>query len=238
MKLENSKGGYCMTIQPISLSDLLSLPHHMIDMQKGEYVFREGEVASELYVVCAGKVQLTKTTDEGRELSLRICEQGDAFGEIVPFQLACTCTVSAKMVEAGTLAVIHKQQVEERLLLDHAFALQFMQWLNLQLQRMQTKIRDLILHGKKGALYSTLIRLANSYGVQTEDGILINVPMTNQELANFCGSAREVVSRLLKELKELQIISVHKGKITIHDLQFLKDEIRCEGCPIDICNMK
>lgn len=227
-----------MTIQPISLSDLLSLPHHVIDMQKGEYVFREGDAANELYIVCEGKVQLSKTTEEGRELSLRICEQGDAFGEIVPFQLTCTCTVSAKMMETGALAVITKQQLEEKLLADHTFALQFMQWLNVQLQRMQTKIRDLILHGKKGALYSTLIRLANSYGVETEDGILIDFPITNQELANFCGSAREVVSRLLKELKELEIISVDKGKMTIYDLQFLKDEIRCEGCPIDICNMK
>lgn len=227
-----------MTIQPISLSDLLSLPHHMIDMQKGEYIFREGEAANELYIVCEGKVQLSKTTEEGRELLLRICEQGDAFGEVVPFQLTCVCTVSAKMMEGGTLAVIHKQHLEEKLLTDHAFSLQFMQWVHLQLQRMQTKIRDLILHGKKGALYSTLIRLANSYGVETEDGIFIDMPMTNQELANFCGSAREVVSRLLKELKELGIISVEKGKITIHDVQFLKDEIRCEGCPIDICNMK
>ncbi|MBB6176718.1 CRP/FNR family transcriptional regulator [Anoxybacillus tengchongensis] len=227
-----------MTIRPISLSELLSLPHHIIDIQKGEYIFREGETTNELYIVCKGKVQLSKTTEEGRELLLRICEQGDAFGEIVPFQLTCTCTVSAKMMETGTLAVINKQQLEEKLLIDHVFALQFMQWIHLQLQRMQTKIRDLILHGKKGALYSTLIRLANSYGVETDDGILIDFPMTNQELANFCGSAREVVSRLLKELKELEIISVEKGKITIHDVQFLKDEIRCEGCPIDICNMK
>lgn len=227
-----------MTIQPISLSELLSLPHHTIDIQKGEYIFQEGEAASELYVVCTGKVQLSKTTEEGRELLLRICEQGDAFGEIVPFQSMCVCTVSAKMVEAGTLAVINKQQLEEKLTTDHAFALQFMQWIHLQLQRMQIKVRDLILHGKKGALYSTLIRLANSYGVETEDGIFIDLPMTTQELANFCGSAREVVSRLLKELKERGVISFEKGKMTIYDIQFLKDDIRCEGCPIDICNMK
>ncbi len=41
---------------------------------------------------------------------------------------------------------------------------------------------------KKGALYSTLIRLANSYGVETEDGIFIDMPMTNQELANFAAA--------------------------------------------------
>lgn len=116
---------------------------------KRRIYFSRREAASELYVVCTGKVQLSKTTEEGRELLLRICEQGDAFGEIVPFQSMCVCTVSAKMMEAGTLAVINKQQLEEKLTTDHAFALQFMQWIHLQLQRMQAKVRDLILHGKK-----------------------------------------------------------------------------------------
>ena len=43
----------------------------------------------------------------------------------------------------------------------------------------------------KGALYSTLIRLANSYGITRSDGILINIVLTNQDLAKFCAAARE-----------------------------------------------
>lgn len=38
---------------------------------------------------------------------------------------------------------------------------------------------------QKGALYSTLIRLSNSYGVERSDGILINIVLTNQDLAKF-----------------------------------------------------
>jgi CRP-like cAMP-binding protein len=226
-----------MLTTPLSLSDLLPIVHHYVDIKKGDYVFREGDLADELYIVCSGKVQLSKITPEGRELSLRICDKEDLFGEIIPFQSSTKCTLSAKMIEDGRLAVILKQTLEEKLTIDHSFALQFMQWMDLQLRRTQTKVRDLILHGKKGALYSTLIRLANSYGMETENGILIDLPLTNQEIANFCGSAREVINRLLKELKEAGIVSIDKGKITIHHLQYLKDEIHCEGCSIDVCNM-
>ena len=52
------------------------------------------------------------------------------------------------------------------------------------MRKQHSKFRDLLLYGKKGALYSTLIRLANSYGKETDGGILISVPLTNQELAN------------------------------------------------------
>ena len=70
------------------------------------------------------------------------------------------------------------------------------------------------------------------------DGIIINLPLTNQELANFCGTSREVVNRLLSDLRKNNAISVDKGIITIHDLNYLKTEIDCENCSIDICNIE
>ena len=51
--------------------------------------------------------------------------------------------------------------------MDNKLALEFMKWVSIQNRKTQTKFRDLVLHGKKGALYSTLIRLTNSYGKQT-----------------------------------------------------------------------
>ena len=43
--------------------------------------------------------------------------------------------------------------------------------------------------------------MTNSYGVLKENGILIDLPLTNQELANFCATSRESVNRMLNELK-------------------------------------
>jgi CRP/FNR family transcriptional regulator len=112
-----------------------------------------------------------------------------------------------------------------------------MKWMSQQYRKTQAKFRDLVLHGKKGALYSTLIRMSNTHGMKTNKGILIELPLTNQELANFCGTSREVVNRLLSELRKNEIISIDKGTITINDLEYLKREIDCEDCPAVICRI-
>ena len=74
-----------------------------------------------------------------------------------------------------------------------------MKWISEHLRRMQTKFRDLV-HGKKVPCIPT-IRMTNSYGILKENGILIDLPLTNQELANFCATSRESVNRMLNELK-------------------------------------
>lgn len=106
------------------------------------------------------------------------------------------------------------------------------------MRKFQLKIRDLLLNGKKGALYSTLIRLANSFGIERNDGILINLTLTNQELANFCNTTREYVNRMLSDLRKRHVISMSQsGKILIKDIEYLRTENGCEGCPIEICNI-
>ena len=76
-----------------------------------------------------------------------------------------------------------------------------MKWISEHLRRMQTKFRDLVLHGKKVPCILPFIRMTNSYGILKENGILIDLPLTNQELANFCATSRESVNRMLNELK-------------------------------------
>lgn len=220
------------------LTELLMTVHHKIKIEKGSFLFQEGSEANELYIVLSGKVQIGKIVPDGRELTVRMCSEGDLAGELSLFSPSPKYMLNAKVTESGEAAVIYKDKLEEQLSKNNKLALELMKWMSLQHRKTQTKFRDLILHGKKGALYSTLIRLSNSYGVKSRDGIIIDVPMTNQELANFCGTSREVVNRLLSELRKVNAISIHKGIITILDLDYLKMEIDCENCPVDICNIE
>ncbi|WP_391556966.1 Crp/Fnr family transcriptional regulator [Robertmurraya sp.] len=221
----------------IQLQDFIQVARYTRKIEKGNYLFQEGQKAEELFVVLNGKIQISKMVPDGRELTIRMCSTGELIGEMPLFCASPKYMLDAKIVEDGEVAIIHKGDLEEKLSKDHSLSLQFMKWLNGQLLRNQTKFRDLILHGKKGALYSTLIRLCNSYGIVREHGIVIDHPLTNQEIANFCGTSREVANRLLSELRKNNIISIDKGIITIHNLKFLRDEIDCEDCPIDICKI-
>lgn len=222
---------------PVTLTHLFDTVHHIKKIEKGTFLFQEGSLAEELYIVQSGILQISKIIPDGRELTLRMCSRGDFVGELNIFSPAPRYLLSARITEDGDVAVIKKEVLEERLSNDLPLALEFMKWMSQQFRKTQTKFRDLVLHGKKGALYSTLIRMTNSHGIKTNKGFLIELPLTNQELANFCGTSREVVNRLLSDLRKAGIISIDKGAITIHDLEYLKREIDCEDCPIEICKI-
>lgn len=219
------------------LQELLGTVQRKVKIKKGTYLYQEGAHAHELYIVLSGKIQIGKITPDGRELTMRICGKDDIAGELILFSGPSKYMLSAKVIEDGEVAAYNKEDIERMLEENNQLALEFMKWMSDYFRRTQTKFRDLVLHGKKGALYSTLIRLSNSYGIEKEDGIHISLPLTNQELANFCGTSREVVNRMLSDLRKNKIISIDKGKITIHDLDFLRTEIECENCPADICNI-
>lgn len=222
---------------PVTLTHLFDTVHHIKKIEKGTFLFQEGSLAEELYIVQSGILQISKIIPDGRELTLRMCSRGDFVGELNIFSPAPRYLLSARVTEDGDVAVIKKEVLEEKLSNDLPLALEFMKWMSQQFRKTQTKFRDLVLHGKKGALYSTLIRMTNSHGIKTNKGILIELPLTNQELANFCGTSREVVNRLLSDLRKAGIICIDKGAITIHDLEYLKREIDCEDCPIEICKI-
>lgn len=222
----------------IEIKELLRFSERRFKAERGTYLHQEGMDAEEVYIILSGKVQISKVTSDGRELSLRICGANDICGELTLFTENPKYLLSAKVIEEGEVAAIRKDVLEREIFKDSTLAFEFMKWMSDHFRKTQTKFRDLVLNGKRGALFSTLIRMSNSYGVQQKEGILIDLPLTNQELANFCGTSRESTNRILSELKRDKIISVKRGKISILNLQYLKDEIGCENCPAVYCSIE
>ncbi|MBH9966970.1 Crp/Fnr family transcriptional regulator [Rossellomorea oryzaecorticis] len=207
-------------------------------VKKGSFLFQEGERADELFLIRSGVFQISKLSLEGKELNMRICKKDDYIGELTLFSENATYMLSAYALEAGEVLTIQRNQLEKALINDAPLTFEFMKWISTQLRKNQSKIRDLIMHGKKGALYSTLIRISNSYGVKMDDGILLDIHLTNQELAKFCAATRESVNRMLSDLKKKGMIDyTPDGRIILLDLGYLRGEIGCENCPIDICNI-
>ena len=219
------------------LQELLTIPHTIKEYEKDAYLFQEGDTINDIFLVQSGKVQIGKVTPDGRELTLRICGPHQLVGEITLYSPAAKYLLDAKTLETVRCVKITVGAIEDALLTKPEIAITLLKWMGLNHQKTQTRFRDLLLHGKRGALYSTLIRMSNSYGVIQSNGILIDHLFTNQELANFCGMAREVVNRLLGEMKKEGHISMLEGKIMIHDLADWKNEITCEDCPIAFCRI-
>ena len=87
------------------------------------------------------------------------------------------------------------------------------------------RMRYLTMNGKIGAVGGLLFDLNSRYGVACEDGSMISLDVTNEDIAQFCGiSSRNSVNRILRGFREKGVISTqgHDAHIVIHDPKYLE----------------
>lgn len=230
-----------MTAKPIfkpeSIVKLLKEKGKKVNLQKGEYVFHPGDSARYVYCLEKGEVFISRMQEDGREMITNYLSEDAIFGALTIHSLNKEHTTYAKVKTGCTLYKYEKRQFEQFIFTNEEIKMEWLQWLDIDRDRNSSKMRDLLLYGKQGALYSVLIRLTNSFGVKTGDGILINTQLTNHELAGLCGTSREVVNRMLSDLKKQKVIKVEKKYITVLDIDVLRNNINCDRCTIDVCQV-
>ena len=205
-------------------------------VEKGAYLFWEGEAADKLYFVLSGRVRTTKNSDSGRNFTIYLHQQGDLFGQLDPFQDSVH-SFSAEVTESGTIGIIQRKDLEVLLWQHGDLAVEFMKWMGLMHRITQTKFRDLLMFGKPGAICSLLIRLSNTYGITVDQGIYIELKINNSEMADMIGATRESVNRMLSDLKKDEVIEYQGGHLIIKNLEYLRNICQCEHCPKEICRM-
>lgn len=208
----------------------------IVTAKKGTYLYWEGEELTHLYYIYSGLIKVEKTTVEGKKLNLSIHHAGDLVGEYGSSQHV----FSAKVMEETKVGLLKIKDLEELIAASGDLALQFCKWMGYSQRLAQLKIRDLLLHGKTGALASILIRLSNTYGVKHAHGIMLDIHLTNTEMAEFLGMSRESVNRLLNHWKQAGIIDLNNGKIFINSLSALRNISQCPTqptCPLELCRL-
>ncbi|WP_341416271.1 Crp/Fnr family transcriptional regulator [Paenibacillus filicis] len=205
-------------------------------VEAGSMLYWEGDTADRLYFLAKGRVKVTKSSDDGRTFTLSLHQAGDLFGQLDPFQNSVHAC-SAEMTEDGEIGIIQRKDLEVLLWQHGDLAIEFMRWMGLVHRITQTKMRDLMMFGKPGALCSLLIRLSNSCGVDQNGAIRLDIRMNNSEMADMIGATRESVNRMLNDMKKDGVISMDGGTITILNLPYLRGVCRCESCPKEICRM-
>ena len=238
------QGGIFVPLEPIlnsvipKMEELLKMEHRKIHFKKGEHLFREGEFGQYTFLVLSGKVRISKIHSDGSEFSFRICQKDELCGELILFNTEARYFYNAEAMTDCHIAVIDKAILESEILANQTIGLEFLIWLNNHNRKSMTRFWGLTSCGKKGTLYATLIRLANSFGIKNEDGsIFVDFHLTNQELASFCVSTRETVNIFLNDLKKEGVITMEKGKITIHNMKHLRTMMGCDTCVAVYCTI-
>lgn len=136
-----------------SISEELRAVLHSIgtvkNMEKHMYLFHEGTESEQIFIIKSGLVQVSKLTADGKEMILRICKQQDIIGELTIFSDDSRYMLSAKIIDSGEVLVIQKDQLEKALMSNPHLTFEYLKWTSSHMRKYQSKIRDLLLNGKK-----------------------------------------------------------------------------------------
>ena len=186
----------------------------------GELLFSEGEPCAGLHIIVRGKVRIFKTSMNGREQVLALNVPGESVAELPVFD-GGPYPASAMVVEDTEIAFISRRDFNAFCLEHPEVALKVLAVVGTRLRRLVGIIEELSFTTIRQRLISVLVKLAQSQGKKTEQGVEFLLPGTHQELANQLGTVRELISRNLMRLQAEGLLEVDARQIVVKDMKGL-----------------
>lgn len=192
----------------------------------GDMLFQQGDGATSLFLVVAGRLRATQTTLDGQQVIIRY---------IGPGEIAGYTTLAAGDVHPGTVAAVDDchligwtgtaiKQIMERY---SVVAMNAIALLGRRYHEMQVRLRELSTERVERRIGHTLLRLAHQAGRRTAHGIEIAFPLSRQDLAEMSGTTLHTVSRTLSGWEERGIVDCGRRRVIVckpHALVAIADE--------------
>lgn len=179
-------------------------------IEKGSYLFNQGEPADTLYLIKAGKLKLVQLTEGGREIIVDILGSGEVLGETILFQKG-DYLYGAQAIETTKVCSFSLAQFETLIRNNPAFAVKIISHLGQKLYEFVRLAGEITGVSAREKLLHILHRLADEHGRPLDSGMLIELELTQQELADMVGISRVKVAQIISELKDNGIIE-REGK--------------------------
>lgn len=176
---------------------------------KNTIVVTEGDRSDSLYVILSGRVKVFVSDEQGKDLVLNIQGPGEYFGELALDEGPRSASVAT--MEPCKMAVIANDVLREFLASHPEAALQLIRGLIGRTRHMTESLKNLALLDVYGRVAKLLLELAT----EVDGRLVIELRLTQQEIADRVSASREMVSRILKDLSVGGYIANEGGKIII-----------------------
>jgi CRP/FNR family cyclic AMP-dependent transcriptional regulator len=201
-----ARTGLFQGIEP-SAVPALTKQLHRVDFRRGHTLFVEGQPGDRLYIIVSGKIKIVRRSPDGRQNLLTIMGPSDMFGELSILDPAPRTTSATTITDLCAVAIdrealrawmVERPEITERLL----------RLLARRLQRTNDNVADLIFTDVPGRVAKQLLQLAQRFGTQEDGSLRVTHDLTQEEIAQLVGAARETVNKVLADF-------AHRGWITL-----------------------
>ncbi len=179
-------------------------------------IFHESDPSYAFYVIKEGRIKVYKLSEDGRELIIGIFGNGGVFGDVPVFDGGPYPASAAAMIDSVVWSISRTDF--EKLVKNHAdISLKLIRVLGRRLRQAHNVLRDMALKNVPQRLATLLIKFIDEYGTHTDEGILLELPLSRQNIAELIGVSRETATRELSKFAKAGLLKVDGRRITIID---------------------
>jgi CRP-like cAMP-binding protein len=205
--------------------DKLTVAIREHNYKKNTTIVHVDDPGNTMFIIKQGLVKVTIEDEAGREMILRMLYPTDFFGEMALIDgLPRSATVTAQ--EESVVLIVYREYFMEIIEKSPTILLNMAAVLSRRLRATDELIRSLAFFDVYGKVARVLLTLATEKGRSTEHGMVIDLRLTQQELAELAGMSRETMTRTLRAFQHAGVVRIESGVITILSIDMLRREVR------------
>jgi CRP-like cAMP-binding protein len=185
-------------------------------LAEGACAFRQGDSAGEFFALLHGRLKVVQTTMDGHQVVVRHVSPGDIFGIARAMRRPDYPASAVAVVESLALAW-PSAQWDAFVARSPVLAANALHAVGQRLQDAHTRIRELSTQEVERRVAHALLRLVEQAGRETGDGVLIDFPVTRQDIAEMTGTTLHSVSRLMAAWEAKGLVASGRKRITVLD---------------------
>jgi CRP-like cAMP-binding protein len=200
-----------------------------LHIPKGTAVFEQGQQASAFYVLIHGRLKVVQTTPDGQQVIIRFLVPGDIYGIAKALNRTDYPATATAIVDSVTL--MWDMKIWDEFLARHpTFALNVMKMMGQRVQDAHTRVKEMATEDVERRVAHALLRLVKQSGREVDQGVLVDFPVTRQDIAEASGTTLHSVSRILNAWEDAGVVIVGRQKVIVRDIEGLALIAEQDGC--------
>jgi CRP/FNR family transcriptional regulator, cyclic AMP receptor protein len=188
--------------------------------RRGAPLMNQGEAPGRVLVIEKGRAKITAVTDDGREMVLAFGGPGDLLGELSALG-GSPRAATVRALEPISALALASGEFEAFLDSHPRVALVILRVVIDRLRAADQQQVEFAAYQTLTRVARRLLELAERYGEESAAGILITLPISQEELAGWAGASREATTKALHDLRAVGLIETRRRHIVVLDREQL-----------------
>ncbi len=194
-------------------------------LKKGEVLFRKGSEGNALYVIKSGSIRISLTSRDGDEITLAVFSEGDFLGEMALLD-GMPRSADAVALEPTEVLVLSRTAFIGFLKKNEEAIDAILCALSMRLRKTDDLLEDTCFLNISKRFAKKLVELAGSFGTPEGPGVIIDLSLTQRDLASMVGATRESINKELRRLREKGVLCTEGNRIRIFNMDLLERRAR------------